>query len=126
MGYSCHTMKRLVWVADIEQSGTEFDRYRLGEAPPMCVLAVIAAICDAAHDDGFTFASVGRLVGETGVRADVVEVIIAELEAVGLVNSRYNARGMRLLEPNASLRPIYRLLGVLGEDATGADRNKAA
>ena len=115
-------MRRLAWVADMEESGTEVERYQLGEAPPMCVLAVIAAICDAAHDDGFTFASVGRLVGETGVRADIVEAIIAELEAVGLLRLRYNARGLRLLEPNASLRPIYRLLGALGSGAAGVDR----
>ena len=115
-------MKRLAWIAEIEHDGSD-RQYRLGNAPPMCTLAVVAAICDAAHLDGFAYASVGRLVAETGVRADIVETIIQDLLDVGLVKCRYNAYGTRLLEPAAQLRPMYRLLGGLDD---GSHQDAAA
>jgi hypothetical protein len=77
----------------------------------VAVQTIVEAICSDAMLDGFTDMTIGRIAAKTGVRADVVDDVIAELIATGLVYVRYSVRrARRILEPGPALRAVYRLV----------------
>jgi hypothetical protein len=77
---------------------------------PLHAQCVIEAICSDAMLDGFSDMTVAGIASKTGMRDDLIERIIGELIAGGLVYVRYSTDRMRrIFEPARGLRAVYRL-----------------